>query len=308
MLKRKLAKKTLLDMYESRLPQFGAPGGTAGVGKVFFVNGSSGSDSGSGITSTDPFKTVTYALTKCTNRNDDTILVTRDTTEADYPVSITKRDIHIFGWDAPTGRIVTGEKILFNYGGDSAAFEINANNVELAGFELCGDSTHAGIEIGTYGVWDLCVHNCIFGMRGATQDGLKISSAMASPYMNVYDCYFGSAITRDGIRLEGNSTRGWIGQPGHGNVFDVGEIGIDIVGAATLGGIFDNRFIPSSDTSDVGESIYFKNASSSGCYVDGNRTGEGTAAMTKVPYCDLGSNHWGVNYYDIRAIMPDTSG
>jgi len=302
-LRRKLAKKTLLDMYESRLPQY--PNAYP-RGNVFFVDGTSGSNSYGGKTWDHAFKTITYALTKCTSWQHDIIYVVRETGFGgleDTPITIAKHQIHLIALDSPQRPCA---KPVINYGGTEAGLLITGNGVEVAGFDIGGGDAagDACIEIGTAAPWDICIHDCVFGyINTHGYDGIR----GGGPYMIIYDCLFGKVNDRDGIRIETNATRGFIGLPGHGNIFRecVGQ-GIDIVGPAVLGGIHDNRFSVTDD--EIGEAIYFKHANSSGCYIAGNQVGEGQAAMGTVPYCDLGGNDWGLNYYDIRAIMPNTTG
>lgn len=303
-LNRKLQKAALTELRETRLPQIGRVGGNVGIGKVFYVNGNRGSDSASGETPNNPFKTITYALTKCTDRNDDTILVTRDTTEtAGYPVTVNKRDIHILGWDNPTR--LAAEKIYFS-SSSAECFSIEAQNVEIAGFDFVATSSYEAITFPTTGIWNCSIHDCNFGMRGALEDGINVPIGVDVPYLTVYDCYFGESCARDGIRIAGNATRGWLGLPGHGNIFrDVAYRGIhNLTSGAVLGGICDNVFRLVSDT--AGYAINFAHSGASECMVYNNQAFYGTTALSANPYRDLGSNHWGLNYRQGVSILPAT--
>ena len=77
---------------------------------------------------------------------------------------------------------------------------------------------------------------------------------------------------------------------------------MDQAGTA-VGAILDNTFTCADAA--TGEAITMI-AGTASTTIAGNRAGEGTAAMANVPYRDLGSNNWGLNYYDIRGIMPVT--
>lgn len=192
---------------------------------------------------------------------------------------------------------------MYYSSGSAAGFYVEAQNVEIAGFDFCADNSYSGIELRT-NVWNTCIHDCNFGMRGNTQYGILFNGG--GVYTSVYDCYFGVAIDSDGIRFDGNAFRSWIGLPGHGNIFDVDGIGVHGTSGVgvTIGGICDNIFLLPSDT--AGYAISFLNSGAAGCIVDGNSAFYGTTALSNNPYRDLGSNHWGLNYRQGVSILPVT--
>lgn len=308
-LSRKLQKDVLNKMRETRLPQPGYPGGA-----VFYVDGVDGSDSGPGDSPESPFKTITYALTKCTDRKDDLISVLRMDTgaEADYPIDVNKRKVHIIAQNS-TGFFGPADPPAINYDGDSAGFTISAHYVEIAGFDIGGDATHAGIEVGSLaGVWGTCIHDCLFGFRSCdSQDGIKVPATYDAPYLWVYDCIFGNTLDRDGFRCEGNMTRGYVGLPGHGNLFyAITGTAINMTGVPVLGGVFDNRFsLP--DNSTQGTAITFGSATATtGGHgiIDGNSANyQDTATGTDRPFVDYGNQHWLLNYCANVAVVPATS-
>jgi len=307
-LSRKLQKDVLNKMRESRLPQY--PNAYP-RGNVFFVDGTSGDNSSEGRTWGSAFKTITYALTKCTSSQHDIIYVVRDTGFGgleDTPITIAKHQIHLLGLDGLQSDSLHRpvSKPVINYGGDTAGLLITGNGVEVAGFDIGGGDAEgeACIEIGTAAPWDVCIHDCVFGyITTHGYDGIR----GGGPYLTVYDCLFGKVNDRDGIRIETNATRGFLGLRGHGNMFrEVVGIGINCVGAAVLGGIFDNVFSLPSFTK--GKAITFANSNATGAIVDGNHAHhQDSDCQHNNPYVDTGTNTWLLNHQGWKATAPDTS-
>lgn len=284
--------------YGGGLAQALQPG--ACEGDVIYLDGTSGSDAADGRLASTPVLTMTAALALCTHGYNDTIVVLRyPSAGADgeaWPIVVNKGNVHIIGNPFEASHLK-----IFNPTGDNAAFEITVNSVEIAGIEIGGGTTHGCIET-SGAIWRLNVHHCDIGWIYPAQDGIRFPGTDDVPHAWIHDNRFNDKLTRDGIRVEHNSTRSIFER----NVFRlVGGIGIHLQGLCTdIYGIFDNRFRVAD--SATGEAITFTNANSEMCMVDGNRTMEGQVQMTLVPYRDLGSNHWGLNYYSILAIMPVT--
>lgn len=285
--------------YGGGLAQALQPG--ACEGDVIYVDGTSGDDGQLGRMASTPVLTMLRALALCTHGYNDTIIVLRYPSagavgEA-WPIVVNKGNVHIIGNPFEASHM----KIFHNPAADTPAFQITVNEVEIAGIEVGGGATDGCIET-SGAVYRLNIHHCDFGWQYASQDGIRFPGTDDVPHAWIHDNRFNDNLTRDGIRVEHNSTRSVFER----NLFRlVGGIGIHLQGLCTdIYGIFDNRFRVAD--SATGEAITFLNVNSERCMIDGNRTMEGQVQMGLVPYRDLGDNHWGLNYYSIIAIMPVT--
>lgn len=275
------------------------------VGQIFYVDGIAGNDAWHGRRYYRPLLTYTEALARCRNDRNDYIIVLdywSPGTET-WPIVVDKSMVHIIGlqFESVNWSVVVPA-------GDTASFNVTAHYVEIAYLEIGAGATMGAIHVGSVaGVWGLNAHHCSFGWSHTTgQDGIRNLAGGDAPYLNAYACIFGQGLTRDGIRIEHNATRGRLGVPGKSpNIFNrVGGIGIDVIGPAVLEGIFDNRHILAADV--AGGAISFINPGSSQAFIDGNRCGFGNQAADFLnnPYRDLGNNHWGVNWKQASAILP----
>ncbi len=268
------------------------------VGNIFYVGGTGAADTNTGADPAHPLKTITHAIVHCTtNMNDVIVVVAVSAADETFPITVNKSKVHIIGSSFNTG-IGRGLTPV----GDTACFLVTGDKVEIAGMELAAGAAHACIETNPAAQsWGLHVHHCDFGWMSAGRDGILLPAGFDSVQCLIHDNRFNDKLTRDGIRIEQNSTRGAIWN----NQFrGVGGIGINLQALCTdIFAIHDNVFRV-ADSVD-GEGITC-NANSLGAMIWGNVGMQGVAAMTKVPYRDLGANHWGINYYDIRAIMPVT--
>lgn len=278
-----------------------------GIGNVYYVNGGSdgpATDGGDGLTPATCKKTLTAALALCTTDNEDYVIVLNygaagRAAEAAFPIDIAKNRVHIIGVGTE------GHKwACLQPAGDTAFFTVSGMRVEIANLELGGGAAHAAIETlsGIY-PWGLTIHDCWFGRADCTgRDGIGVLTGSDAPYLTVYGCWFGGALTRDGIRIAGNATRGSIGLPGRAkNFFAVTAVGINVTGAAAEVGCFDNVIECPADTKGIAISY---SAGSSAGYCDGNRANYGKTAMAQIPYLDLGANGWGVNYHALTVALP----
>lgn len=280
-----------------------------GAGNVFFLNGidGTGSNANDGRTPDAPLLTMTYALSLCTANNDDVIVVMDywQPTGETWPISVDVGKVHIIGASGAGTQYP-----IFTPTGDTAAFSIAADRVELANLCINGGASHGAIENdATAGAarWGLYVHDCWFAVLGSAQDGIKNVAAGDMPYLRVERCRFGFAITRDGIRIEHNATRCQIGSSfgGAGNLFDrVQGVGINVVGNAADIGIQGNRFVIPANTAGAAITL---SAGTAGSAIFDNIANFGDTDMGNNPYTDgagAGSNHWGANYQGITLTQP----
>jgi len=278
-----------------------------GAGNVFYVDGVAGLNTNDGLTPNTPKLTMTAALALCTANADDYIIVLDFLTPAGetWPISVNKDKVHIIGVNGAG----TQYPNIFP-AGDTAAFSIAADRVEIARLSFDGGANHACIEFdGNAARWGTHIRDCWLDVLGASQDGIKVEDVGNNDavYMLVEGCRFGFAITRDGIRIERNATRCSIGNPytQKGNLFDqVAGIGVNITGAAVQCGIYHNKFVVDANT--AGGAITL-GAGTSEITVDGNHAFFGDTTMGNNPYADgagAGANHWGLNYQSDGAVMP----
>jgi len=267
-----------------------------GAGDVYYVNGYTGLDTNDGLSPNTPKLTITAGLGLCADlagQNDYVIVLRYPSAGAageTWPIAVDKESVHIIGgnlfgastccWVAPTG--------------DTAAFLISKNGVEIAGFDLAGGDAHGCIENdGT--IWRAHIHHNDFGMQRTCQDGIRQTGLVDCPHWLIEENTFGEFfdnINRDAIRIEYNSTRSVI----RSNLFrvdaDNNQIGIHLQGLCT-GNIFilDNTFmIPDAM---AGEAIT-TSATAQGLAA-GNRAAEGKAALGNVPWVDGGAFSWSCN-------------
>jgi len=274
----------------------------ANLGNVYYIDGS-GPDTNDGLTPTTPLASFKAALALCTNDRNDTIVVLDywSAGTEDWPIVVDKSMVRIIG--VPLGGVAWAQ---VNQTGDVAGMSITAAGVEICNLSINGGAAHGCIEIGA-SVWGIDIHHCQFGEMGTGQDGIRGVAPFDPPYLQVWACHFGAGLTRNGIRLDHNATRGMLGVPGReSNWFrQVGAEGIRINNEFAQGGIFDNRFAPVSDTQ--GYAITLDATCVGGVTIDGNSANFGDTAMAANPYLDsaaAGSNHWLLNYRNITATLP----
>lgn len=270
-----------------------------GLGSVFYVN-LGGDDDNPGTDPDDPLLTIAGALAKCTDDYMDTIFVldywNNDTV---WPINIDVSRVRIVG---SAGSGAQWPTIVPT--GDFAAFMVNQAYVEIARMTVSGGANHGCIETGS-GRWGLWLRNLWFGVTGTGQDGFRGVAPFDMPYLLITGCRFGQGLTRDGVRLDHNATRGSIGHwNGPGNLFDrVAGIGVNVVGNCSEIGVYNNKFLLAADT--AGDAVTLS-AGTNNCFVDGNVAHYGKAAMGQNPYRDLGgvTNTWGLNHSGILAVLP----
>ena len=278
-----------------------------GAGQVFYlygIDGGIGDNANNGLTPEAPFLTLTYALAQCTAEGQDYIVVLdywQPTGEV-WPIVVDVNAVHIIG-SFGAGL----QYAQFTPPGDTAVLSIAADRVSVSRLAFTAGATHGCIENAAAGVrWGTLYEDCWFGVLGAAQDGIRNVAAGDEPYMTVKRCRFGRLLTRDGIRIEHNMSRGMIGTPwGDGNVFEgIPGIGVNFAGSVAEVGIYNNLFAIPANTAGAAITL---SAGSENNIVFGNRANFGDTDMGNNPYLDsagAGSNHWGDNYQGITLVQP----
>lgn len=288
------------------------------IGRVFYVQGFSGTDAvGRGTDPGNPFLTITYALAQCVAERNDYIIVIDAWNEA-MPIVVDKTRVHIIGLGVSSNHPF----VMLNATADTAIFDVNAasSNVEIAGFDLGGGPTHAGIENVGGAPMGLYVHDCMFGhsFAGDTpQDGILID--MSATNIRIERCVFlgneamgGGTLTRDGIRWD--TAADPLGGVFIANTFTgLPGVGINIVsvGPNTGGFIIKNNIFMAeiADAKAAGWAITLQGpADVKGCLVVGNMASQTGDATGNNPYRDLSTgalatclNGW-VNNHDGNAL------
>lgn len=288
-------EKYIQRMYFAMFPCPGA--------RPIFVHGTNGDNIHDGYTPDRPVLTMTQAISLATAWKGDIIYARSigTPTGETWPIVCDKDDVTIIGWGEEANR-----SALVTPSGDTASFSVQAHNLTFICLEIGAGAAHAGIEIDAAAKWSLLIKACWLGVQQALQDGIKVNSPYDAPYLTVIDSWFGQGITRDGIRIEHNITRGQLGMAGHGNRFlGVAGIGINDINGIQGVSILDNRFRLPSDTAGKAITLH---ANSDDCYCDGNRAQFGrNDVMGNNPYVDGtgdDSNSWGRNYKGAEVVYP----
>jgi len=265
------------------------------VGRVFFVQAFTG-DNGNKGTADEPFATITYALSQCSDDRNDYIIVLDAWQEA-MPIAINKTRVHIIG----LGTTPNHPYVMLNASADTAIFTVTAasNNCEIAGFSFGGGATHAAIENVGGTPMGLYIHDCVFGhsFAGNTpQDGIRVG--LNATNIRVEDCLFlgneaegGGTLTRDGIRFAGAGDP--LGGAFKGNTFlGIPGVGLNIVSVAANSGGFiieNNKFFAEiADAKAAGWAITLQGAAIvKGCFVCGNVASQTGDVTGNNPYRDL---------------------
>lgn len=289
-----------------------------GFGNIFYINGGSDGpvvDTNDGLTPTTPKRLLQSAIDLCVSGNNDVVIVLNyggnaRAVEA-WPVEVNKDMIHIFGVGDPAQKwpVVS---VLAPAGADTAnpALYVTGQRVEIAGLELGGGDTAGCVHPGPIGggAWGVWIRDCFFGITGDSvgQDGIRVVAGADAPYLTVTGCQFGPYLTRDGIRVDGVTTRGQLGLPGYpANLFKViPGIAVNMVGGSASPAICNNVMFLPSNTAGKGITL---GAGVAGGYVHGNYANYGDTEAANNPFTDgagAGANHWVLNYKGITATMP----
>src|SRR4030042_5235210 len=176
---------------------------------IFYVDSGHAltNDNNDGTDPAAPLTTITEALTHCPANANDFILVRQITNALEtFPITITVNRVHLIS-------------VFFDFGkgpeirpvADTAGVLLQADNVEIAGFEINGGATHGGIETQTAAAtWGADIHHCRFGFQSTAQDGIRMGGAVDKPHWLIHDNWLNIVIARDSIRIDQNSTRSGI--------------------------------------------------------------------------------------------------
>ena len=285
-----------------------------GTGNVYWVDSIRGVVGNSGIRPDLAVPSITEALTLCAIENNDYIMVIEDWQEAaTVTVNITR--VHIIGLSNYLRLNSNHSFVALNATGDFPIFTITnlSQNCEIAGFNMGGGATSAGIENITTATMGAHIHDCTFGhiFSGDTpQDGIRIE--MNATNIRIEHCTFlgtptgKGTLTRDGIRWQAGNVL-------NGTVINNQFIGIPAVcfNGLNMGGdggvtIQDNIF----ECIDAQGAAITLGVTVFGCLVVGNKAiyGPNTAAMVNNPYLDqtvaAPFNAWAGNYKGNALIDP----
>lgn len=256
-----------------------------GGGTTYYVEGNTGDDTANGLSRDKPFKTIAHALSLCVDGNDDVIIVL-DHYQETFPITVSKAKVHIIA-------VNVGQPMVWLTASlDTAIFNIEADNVEIAGFEFGAGASHAAIEFTAskgYGR----IRDCAFGWMQTGQDGIRVVAPFEAAETIIEKCFFGNNLTRDGVRIDHAMTRGLI----QDNIFrSVPGIAINVVSQIALGTILRNKFMLPSDT--AGKAITL-GAANAGVFVEDNDANFGHGdAMGQIPWVDSAggdANTWDNN-------------
>ena len=277
------------------------------IGRVFFVHLFTGLNTNNGIDPSSPFQTITYALSQCVaGRNDYIIVLDAWQGEPAYPIDVNVSWVHIIGLD-----FGNGGPIWMSPTGDTALFTVgNAEYFEIAGFNMGGGGTHGVIE-GDPPVAPAqgrgIIHHCRFGWDIAAQDGIRVLGTKDLCIMDIHDNLFGGLLTRDGIRLDGTSTRSLL----HHNLFrDIPGIGIHCQMAGSDIGAIQWNYFKTPKGGAVGAAITMLLDVGNALITD-NRATEDAENPGNSPYKDFSTgvvgttlNAWAANYSGNVLVYP----
>jgi len=298
-----------------------------GLGKVFFVDATNGSDNNEGTDPSFALASITGGLGKCTSHKDDYVMVidyrwSGAGLEASFPIELTKDSVHIV---STRHMSLNGYRYSSINGSGDHVFRKSGSSgvsgVEIAGFNIYSASA-AGICIYDAVAHAWHIHHNSFAGMGAGQDGILVEGPGASVELQTslieYN-HFGEFLTRDGIRTNngaaGTLSWSWI----NNNIFLKCAVGVNYRHPglnATLGGILNNRFYKADGA--AGWAITLGSIHQGGpvdVMVDGNHATEDGDEPSASPYKDFTenavgnlTNGWGLNYGGITAIEPAVSG
>ncbi|GAI53563.1 unnamed protein product, partial [marine sediment metagenome] len=203
--------------------------------------------------------------------------------DEDWPIYINKSRVHIIGVESGSG-LYSSTYIRPPTDTDAAAFLFgNVDNCELSNVSLSQGvpgSDHAVIEflgVGIAGQPDVVsghghhvICDCGIAWEGWGQDGILLPQ-WGQDYCNleILRCFFAESISRDGIRLNGTSTKFIIRDCIFGGV---AQIGINMISTGRIGAILNNKFM----TTDLdGAAITVHGAAG---VIDGNSAGHDKTA------------------------------
>lgn len=289
-----------------------APAGVIGAfnspGTVFFADLFNGDNANTGLYPADAFETIAYALTQCTDDQEDVIVVLTAWNEA-TPIVVDVTRVHILGiGGGPTRWPQTMTATL-----DSNIFEIGVacNQVEIAGFEFGGGATSAAIDQPTNTCMGAWIHDCIFGTAFCGDTPLRGIMVNRTTAMRIERCKFvgtggnaGGTLTESGVLIGPNATQL------QGEVVNCLFQGLPTAGILVTGGqavtLENNIFACDADTAGAAINL---SGTATGYFVVGNKAmfGDTAGGMIQNPYldaCAALANHWAGNMKGAAFVDP----
>jgi len=284
-------------------------------GKVLYVDSASWGVGASGRDGTDPnypLDKIDSAVNLCTAGDNDYIFVLNSYDNDATTITMDIASVHVIGlgsinlaapycWLKIAG---TGAAACFTLQGSNSA------NVEIAGFAMAADASHACITTKTGASTELVyawIHHNGFAASGdaafLAQDGILEADGTGLDGTLVEDNLFGWQIARDGIRFV-DFYWGCIRK----NIFRglTGGVAIDqITGGHSSGmpDILDNKCFQQAATV---EGAFITTTDAGGGLIDGNVCAEdATGTCGNNPYLEgTGANAWGVNWKGYAVTLP----
>ena len=196
-----------LTKYPNGVSSFGLPvigGAFTSTGKAFFVDSNTGSNSYDGISKSDPFSTVTYALTKCTANKGDIIYCMPGHVEP-ADVDVNKAGVTIIGighgYLRPRFQLVTNTSASLTI----SSCDVTIENIVV--FSTIAAIAHA-VEVNAD---DFTILNCEYQMTETTMTpllGIVVSTSADRCRIDGFKMIIPSTTNATGcspIRLNGGS-------------------------------------------------------------------------------------------------------
>jgi len=260
-------------------------------GNIFYVNYQEGTDTTSwkqGTKPSKPFESIAYALTQCSDDDNDIIFVTTVTHVEDQPIIINKRAVQVIGlpnnmpglanqarcWIFPDAHVTGG------------VFTISAGDVVIKNFMLWGTAGQPCIDFGVEatGVRQL-IQDCSFHVGSY---GVMTGPAANQPshYLGIVGCHFGPTLSVGGILHASNGS--W---PLIEDCFfeSIAMPNISVTGGMAGGRIRGCQFMLTAD-STVGGAINMGNGTR--WIISDNDANDATpTGLTNNPYLDTPNGH-----------------
>ncbi len=168
---------------------FGVPvvgGALLTTGKVFFVHNANGNDGNDGTDPAAPFKTLDYAVGKCTASEGDNIIVMEGSNESiTSTIAVDVAGITILGLGNGQNRAMLTQATT----GSDNVMEISAANVTLVNMYFKGSTTGTSETfINVQGVDNVTIRDCVFEQN--TKNLIAIEVDTLTDYLIIDGCRF----------------------------------------------------------------------------------------------------------------------
>lgn len=279
---------------------------------VFYVQDATrgGDDTNNGISPDTPVLTIGQALTLATAlpaaiQRQVYIFVARTTLGSEsFPITISLPYLHLIGTPDQASPTPAIRPTAGNHG-----LILGAGGIEVSGFLFQGLAAEndACIYSAAGQQWMNHIHHNFFAWDSVAYDCIRLDNQQQQ--ISIHHNYFGAhGFTNYAIEASAPAGRTLI----EDNVIlvkgreETGQGGI-IMLPVSGGGVIRNNVFAVASGDNLGAAIHLTGGQDQ--LVTGNQAMHGTTQMagTANPYRDEGTSHWGVNYYSILAIMPDTS-